>query len=160
MAKVILTCGRVCSGKSTYAKALCERINAVILSDDEIMLALFGGDAGEAHDEYARRVQKYLMEKSLEIVSGGLSVILDWGFWTRAARQRAREFYALHGAQCEFHYIDVPDEIWKDRIKARNGSVSAGEAKAYYVDEGLINKCLRRFEKPEKEEMDVWITAQ
>ena len=47
MAKVYMMCGRICSGKSTYAKALREMHHAVILSVDEITLALFGQDAGE-----------------------------------------------------------------------------------------------------------------
>ena len=66
---------------------------AVILSVDEIMLSLFGLYAGEKHDEYTERIQKYLFEKSLEIVEAGTSVILDWGFWTREKRTEAREFY-------------------------------------------------------------------
>ena len=41
MAEVIMMCGRICSGKSTYAKRLSREKNAVILSVDEITLALF-----------------------------------------------------------------------------------------------------------------------
>lgn len=42
MAKVILICGKICSGKSTYAEQLRVQNNAVVLSTDEITLALFG----------------------------------------------------------------------------------------------------------------------
>jgi len=52
MPKVIMTCGRICSGKSTYARKLREEYNSVILSVDEIILALFGNDTGEKHDVY------------------------------------------------------------------------------------------------------------
>lgn len=41
-AKVILICGKRCSGKSTYAERLRDKNNAVILSVDEIMLGVFG----------------------------------------------------------------------------------------------------------------------
>ena len=41
MAKVIMTCGRICCGKTTYAQKLREERNAVILSIDEITLTLF-----------------------------------------------------------------------------------------------------------------------
>ena len=47
MAKVILTCGKLGCGKTTYAKRLCAERGAVLLSADELMLALFGQDAGE-----------------------------------------------------------------------------------------------------------------
>ena len=37
MSKVILICGKICSGKSTYAEWLRVQNNAVLLSIDEIM---------------------------------------------------------------------------------------------------------------------------
>ena len=40
MPKVIMTCGKICSGKSTYAQKLRLEYSAVILSVDEITLAL------------------------------------------------------------------------------------------------------------------------
>ena len=39
MAKVILICGKICSGKSTYAEQLRIKERAAVLSVDEIMLA-------------------------------------------------------------------------------------------------------------------------
>lgn len=55
MPKVVMTCGKLCSGKTTYAKKLQKESKAVILSVDEIMLALFGQDAGEKHDDMCVR---------------------------------------------------------------------------------------------------------
>ena len=53
MAKVIMTCGKICCGKTTYARCLQAAGNAVILSIDEITLSLFPEGAGEMHDTYA-----------------------------------------------------------------------------------------------------------
>ena len=39
MSKVILTCGKICCGKTTYAQKLCKENNAILLSVDEITLA-------------------------------------------------------------------------------------------------------------------------
>lgn len=89
MAKVFMVCGRLCSGKSTYAERLRKEHRAVILSVDEITLALFGQDAGEKHDDYARRARKYLYGKSLEILEMDINVILDWGFHTKQEREGA-----------------------------------------------------------------------
>ena len=36
MAKVIMTCGRICCGKSTYARKIKAETKAVILSIDEM----------------------------------------------------------------------------------------------------------------------------
>ncbi len=156
MAKAILICGKIASGKSAYAKKLCEREKAVLLSVDELVLSILGGELGEKHDEITQRVQVYLFNKSLDILRAGSNVLLDWGFWTKERRQAARDFYESRGVDCEFHYIDVPDEVWRRNIEIRNRAVLAGEAEAYYMDEGLMLKLQSLFEAPEKEEIDVW----
>lgn len=156
MAKVYMTCGKICVGKSTYANTLRQKHNAVILSVDEITLALFGKDAGENHDLYVERAEKYLFEKSVELVNTGIDVVLDWGFWQKSERDFAREFYKSKGIECEIHYIDISDEEWKRRLEKRNKAVLSGECNAYYVDEGLADKFGRIFEKPTKDEIDHW----
>jgi predicted kinase len=54
-AKVILICGKICSGKTTYTKKLIEENKAVLLSCDEITFALFGQYIGEKHDEMVEK---------------------------------------------------------------------------------------------------------
>ena len=154
MAKVIMTCGKLCSGKTTYAKKLQKELGAVILSIDELMLALFGQDAGEKHDDYVGRTKGYLYKKSLEIIGCGIDVILDWGFWTREERLCARSFYGSRGITNEFHYIDIDDGEWQRRIDKRNQDILAHRCDGYYVDEGLSEKFRSIFEKPDPSEID------
>ena len=157
MAKVFLICGRICCGKSVYAERLRLENNAVVLSVDEIMLALFGQDAGAGHDGYTERLQRYLFEKSLEIMAAGTSAILDWGFWTREKRVQARAFYQSRDIPCELHYVDISDAVWRERIEARNRRVASGEMTAYPVDSGLEAKFWSLFEPPGEDEIDVWV---
>ena len=152
MSRVIMTCGMICCGKSTYARKLQAERNAVILSIDEITLTLFPEGSGEMHDTYALRAEQYLLNLSLQILRTGTDVILDWGLWTRAIRDRIRQFYAAQGGiETELHYLRIDPEEWERRIRKRNAS---GEA-AYYVDEGLLNKVKALFEEPSAEEVDV-----
>lgn len=157
MSKVILICGKICCGKSTYAEKLRTENKAVLLSVDEIMLAVFGQHAGDKHDEYSDNLQKYLFEKSAEIIQTGTDVILDWGFWQRRKRDAAKEFYRQRGIPCELHYIDISEEVWRQRLEKRNALVEAGEANAYYVDENLAKKFESHFELPGEDEIDVRI---
>lgn len=157
MAKVFMMCGKLCSGKSTHAEMLRKEHKAVILSIDEITLALFGQDAGEKHDDYVKRARKYLYEKSLDIIEMDINVILDWGFGTKKEREFAREFYCSRNIPFEFHYIDIDDEEWKRRMEKRNKDVLAGKTNAYYVVDGLITKLNSMFEKPDRSEIDMWI---
>ena len=71
MPKVIFICGKLCSGKSTYAQSLRKVQKAVVLSVDEIMLALLGQHAGDKHDLYAERTKTYLHAKTLELAETG-----------------------------------------------------------------------------------------
>ena len=160
MAKVILLCGKIASGKSVYAERMKVQENAVMLSVDELVLSTLGSDLGEKHDEITGRVQAYFFEKSVEIVNAGANVLLDWGFWTRERRAAARSFYEKRGIACEFHYIDTPDEFWRRNIDKRNRAVLAGETSAYFVDDGLMKKLESLFEVPEKEEIDVWFVNE
>ena len=152
MAKIFLMCGKICSGKSTHAEKLRKKYNAVILSVDEITLALIGQDAGEKHDYYVEKLKEYLYKKSLEILEAGVNVVLDWGYWIKAERDFAREYYSSHNVEYEFHYIDISDEEWYRRLAKRNADVLAKKTDAYYVDDGLAKKFQTIFEKPEKEE--------
>lgn len=157
--KVIMTCGKICSGKSTYARKLREKYKAVILSVDEITLAVFGQDVGDKHDEYVEKLEEYMFDKSVEIVETGMNVVLDWGFWRKSERDYARSFYKKHGIACELHYISISDEEWDRRLEKRNADVTAGRTSAYYVDDGLKAKFRDMFEPPEENECDAVINA-
>lgn len=155
MPKVYLICGKICSGKSTYAEQLRVQNHAVLLSTDEITLALFGQHCGDKHDDYVERTQNYLFNKSLELIEVGINVILDWGFWLKVERDYAREFYNSRNIACEFHYIDISDETWYTRLKKRNNEILAKETSAYYIDDNLAKKFASIFEVPSEAEIDV-----
>jgi len=159
MAKVIMTCGRICCGKSTYARKLQENRNAVILSIDEITLAMFPEGTGEMHDTYVNRAEQYLLALSLQILKSGVDVILDWGLWTRAQRERLRAFYTEHGVENEIHYLRISAEEWERRIRKRNTQQREEEPQAYFVDEGLLRKVESMFEEPSDAETDLLVEA-
>ena len=158
MAKVILMCGKICAGKSTYAEKLRKENHAVVLSIDEITLALFDQyGAGEKLDDYVARLEKYFFEKSVQIVESGIDVIFDIGLWTKKERLEAREFYKNHNVENEIHYIHLSNEEWQKRIKKRNTEINEGKITAYYVDERLADKVSEIFKEPERSEVDVWV---
>lgn len=157
--KVILTCGRICGGKSVYAKRLRDEMNALMFSADEVMLAVFGQHAGEQHDVYVGRVIGYLFEKSREAVGAGVNVVLDAGLWTKDERASARAYFEGLGVACEIHYVAADDDVRRRRVAERNKAVLAGTATAYFIDEALAMKADSRFEEPLREEVDCWVDA-
>lgn len=160
MAKAILICGKVCSGKTFYCKNLQQKYNAVLLSCDEIESQIFHHSLGEKHDIVAVDIQKYLHKKAIDIISVGSNVVLDWGFWTKEERISVSRYYQSNGIAYEWHYVDVTDEIWKRNILSRNEAVVSGQSGDYYVDDGLLKKIESLFEIPTKDEIDVWYINQ
>ena len=161
MGKVFLICGKICSGKSWYAKALREKYNAVILSTDEVTKDLINNEQGEFYDVFAERVNRYLKKKAAEICKAGANVILDWGFWTADNRAGTSDYFRSNDIDIEWHYMDVDDDLWKKNIEERNQRIlEGGGGSDFYVDEGLLGKVTSLFEIPRKEEIDVWIRPQ
>ncbi len=156
MAKVILICGKICSGKTHYSKKIVNDYNAVILSCDEIESELFHHQLGERYDEVSKDIKRYLHKKASEIVIAGSNVILDWGFWSKEERERVTEYYKKQSILYEWHYIDISIDEWYQNINSRNEAVLAGKTSDYFVDEGLLKKLNSIFEAPRKEEVDVW----
>jgi len=153
MAKAILICGMICSGKTTLARHLMEKSPAVLLSMDELMLAVLPPQLGDMHDGISAKCREYLLARAVETVRAGVDVILDWGFWTRADRTRTTQYFRKYGIETVWHYAEVDDGELDARIARRNAMVERGETTAYYVDENLKNKCLERFEPFEKGEI-------
>ena len=158
MAKIILICGKICSGKTTYAKTLIRSNPAVLLSKDELTVAFFGTDAGEDHDSIVEKTEKYLYQKSLEIIDAGIYVIFDWGFWTQAERQEASMFFKKHSIAYEWHYIDASDEILWKNLRNRNHEIEEGKTTFYYFDDDLAVRFWDMFEVPSKGEIDIWVS--
>lgn len=158
MSKVVMICGKLCSGKTTYAERLAEEEHAALFSVDELMLLFFGQDAGEKHDEYTEKIKAFLLDKTARHVKRGVSVVLDWGFWRKGERDAVRAWFREQSVPCELHYLDVPDAVWKERIETRNRAVLDGKNDAYFIDEGLAAKFEGLFERPGREEIDVWVT--
>lgn len=157
MNKVILICGKICSGKTFYARQLQQQEDAVILSTDEATFDLIENQQGAFYDQFAPKVNRYLRKKAVEIVKAGANVILDWGFWTKRDRDEISSFLDANKIPYEWHYIDISHHDWKKNITERNCRINAGMGSSdFYVDDGLMKKLLSAFEEPKKEEIDVW----
>lgn len=158
MSKLIAICGKVCSGKSYYAKNLREKENAVILSCDDVTMTLFDNDLGDNHDVMVKKIMTHLKDLSIKIINTNTNVILDWGFWSKKDREEITEFYQNNNIPIEWHYICVDDETWNKNIEERNKRVEEGNGGSdFHVGEGLKNKVLSRWVEPTKDEIDIWI---
>lgn len=144
MAKITAIIGKICCGKTTYAKAL----PGVLLSVDDFMLPLFGQHCDMIEAKLGI-VQDCLLQQAQQLLSKNIDVIFDWGFWKKAEREKVSAFCAAHSIAIEWHYISIPEEQRQARIAKRNQEIKQG-LMAYYVSPGLANKCNELFEAPEE----------
>ena len=160
MGKVILICGKIGSGKTTYARKLAKQLNAVILTHDEIMLGLFGAQLYENEPEqfskYCTWVESYVKRKAGEAAKAGAIAICENGFWSRSERDELREFYAGMNVTCKLHYMDIPEEQRIQNINKRNKAVRQGELGYCFTQEKDIHHF---FEIPSNDEIDFRVST-
>lgn len=148
--KIILLIGKICCGKTTYAKSLP---GTILISCDQLMQAMFPGGCGDQHDLLATRARGYLLGLARQCANAGVTPVVDFGFWTPETRQEAID--ALAGYELDWRYLNIPDDEWLRRIATRNAAILAGrgDPSDYYVDEGLLGKVNRLFIPPTPEEL-------
>lgn len=120
--RLVLLCGLPASGKTTLARRLAETCGAVRLNADEWKLAL----AIDPFDADLRvRLETQLWALTQRLLTLGISVILEWGFWARVERDDMREAARALGAEVELRFLDVPFDELVRRVVERtaNGGI-------------------------------------
>lgn len=115
-ARLIILCGLPGSGKTTLGKELERRLHAVRFAPDEWMAAI----SLDIYDEERRaKVEALQWKLSKELLSLGLTVIIEWGTWGRSERDTLRLEARALGAAVELHYLSAPVDVLFDRIRRR-----------------------------------------
>src|ERR1039457_2028834 len=115
-ARLIILCGLPGSGKTTLGKELERRLHAVRFAPDDWMAAI----SLDIYDEERRaKVEALQWKLSKELLSLGLTVIIEWGTWERSERATLRLEARALGAAVELHYRFAPVDVLFDRIRRR-----------------------------------------
>ncbi|RUR70038.1 ATP-binding protein [Variovorax guangxiensis] len=119
-----MVCGKIGAGKSTLTRQLAEAPTTVLISEDTWLAALYPGEIHELPDYVRRagRLKKAMAEHVVALLGAGVSVVLDFPANTVASRQWMRGIFEGAGAAHALHFLDVPDEVCKARLRARNAS--------------------------------------
>lgn len=129
-ARLYFLCGKMAAGKSTCARGLAQTKNAVLLVQDQFLDALYPGEVRSIQDfvKYSGRVRDTLSPHIQDLLSRGVSVVLDFPGNTRAQRQWFRDLFEGANVEHELHFIDAPDELCKRQLRQRSEALPAGSA--------------------------------
>lgn len=110
------------AGKSTLSNQIAEREGAILLSQDELLDALFPGavDSLRSFDAYSKRIQAALTPLVCALLSKGVSVVLDFPANTKGQRAWFRQLLDVSHAAHELHLIVASDELCKRQLQQRS----------------------------------------
>lgn len=150
MPTLYLICGKIAAGKSTLAKRLAARPLTVLIGEDHWNSTLFPDEIKTIEDygRYSNRLRQAMAPHVVALLKAGLSVVLDFQANTLAVRQWMRTLIDESGAANELHFLDLPDETCRQRLRARN---AAGEH-PYQASDAEFDLFTRYFVAPQADE--------
>ncbi len=149
-ATVHLFCGLPTSGKTTLAKELEQRHQAVRFTLDEWMIALT--DHTIFDDEYGvmvAQLKEKFWDTAVSILNHNIDVILDWSLWNPQHRQKWIGRITELGADYKLYYLNIPPLVLRQRIESRNNNLPPG---AHSLPLAELDRFLPLFQPPTPEE--------
>src|SRR5690242_9428171 len=113
---LFLTVGLPCCGKTTAARQFEVEHDALRLTKDEWMKALYGAENPSAAGDV---IEGRLVTIALRVLSLGVNVALDFGLWSRDERSALRYAAEQVGASTALWYAPVTIEEQRSRNAVR-----------------------------------------
>ncbi len=145
-----LVCGKVAAGKSTLTKKLGAMPGTIIISEDEWLAALYSDQMSSISDyvRCAAKLEAIMGPHITSLLKTGTSVVLDFQANTVTRRAWMHELAQTANTAHQLHYLDVPDEVCKERLRARNASGTH----PFSVSDEQFEQLSRHFVPPSPEE--------
>ena len=126
-ATLYFMCGKMGSGKSTLAKSLAADGDAVLLTEDTLLLRLFPHEVTDlaSYVSCSTRLKNALCEHILGLLRHNLSVVLDFPANTLAQRAWFRQLIDASTTAHQLHFVDTPDEMCKAQLRGRDSNSDA-----------------------------------
>jgi predicted kinase len=148
---LFLMVGLPASGKTYRARELAAQRGALRLTPDEWALTLFGQE--DRHQEPGGKrwlLEGRLVALAVDALRLGLSVVLDFGLWSRDERSALRWMATSVGASCEIVYLPVARDVQWSRIQIR---WEHAPGQTFPMAEAELDPWREKFEVPDAVEL-------
>lgn len=148
---MIFFCGKMGSGKSTKARELATQHNAILISEDQWLHALFPDQIVSLNDylRHANQLKPPIKHLVQSILVTGTNVVMDYPANTLTQRAWLRQIYAEVDAPHLLVYLAVPDAVCLERIQLRS---QIDPLHAATDTEAMFNAVTSHFVAPSPEE--------
>jgi len=140
------------SGKTAQARELATERGALRFTADDWALSLFGQeDRHQARPDGKRwLLEGRLVALAIDALRLHVSVVLDFGLWSRDERSALRWMAASVGASCEIVYLPVEREVQWSRIQDR---WKRTPEQTFPMAEAELDPWREQFEVPDADEL-------
>mgnify|MGYP000704025949 CR=1 FL=1 len=152
MAKVMILCGKVAAGKTTFAKQHDDH-KTVVLSIDELAIRLQDHCQGpQTLQVLEKNIRAYDCLLMKQLINKGMDCILDHGHWSRESRKEVIQFCETHKMDYEIVWLRCPKRIRLQRLLKRNEILEKNHVQGYLIDQEKLERFDQWFEELTDEE--------
>lgn len=118
---LVFFCGKMGSGKSTYAQSIALERNAVLISEDEWLESIYPQRISSLEDyvKYSNLIKPQMKKLVQSILNTGIDVVMDFPANTAYQRDWFRSIFSEEEAPHRLIYIDVSDQVCLNHIEKR-----------------------------------------
>ncbi|MFL6111915.1 MAG: AAA family ATPase [Catenulispora sp.] len=135
------------AGKTTRAKEIAATHRALRLTPDQWMIPLFGDSMAE---DKRWVIEGRLISLARQALDLGISVVLDYGLWSRDERAALRHLARSVGAACRLVYLPVDRDVQLARIAQRQATTPH---LTFPMSEAEVDAWREQFQEPDAAEL-------
>jgi len=152
LSEIVLCCGKVCSGKSTFVKILEEQFQYYTFSADDWMLKLYDETEDRVvFDKNLLRCTELIYSVSEKILKNNSTnnIALDFGFWKKTNRNEIRDRFSKLGYSVSLVYFPIEFE---QQITNMNKRQKTQRIVHYHFNRETVYTLNMYFEEPDNTE--------
>lgn len=148
---LIFFCGKMGSGKSTKAIELVNQYDAILLSEDEWLEALYPEEIKVFDDylKYSSRLKPLLRKHVQNLLNSGISVVMDFPANTPTQRAWFKKIFSESEIPHQLYYLEASDELCLKQIEQRR---KMNPSRADFDTEKVFHQVNSYFQPPTEEE--------